>query len=431
MQEFIEAGVSRDHLKIINYIRMHLKAITLSDITTPNGRRITFDAWNVIGSNNLRSNYDWPRSPPIFTTRQKEIWQQALHRTFSVINSGNTCRDLRLTMRLGSWTDNNLIEKWVYHYDFENTRIYKKEGLAWKGFYRLPGPITRGGRWEVSEQEPFVRQKPQTANQIATMRHENSRLVLENHDAWIVEEPQVEETHLDPYQNAFFAGDEVQNPIDNAFRASLKCQRVLLDYYKLPEDKCAAIAEAIANGKAKAISDGSFRPIEKKGTSGFIITSGKTTENSYQGCNWVPGLENEQSAYRSELAGISGLLASLKIIVKKFKITSGSIEIGLDGESAKDQAEDDYFLKIQQSSFDVILDIRRRVKELPINIKWRWIKGHAREKGFRLNWWHLMNEKMDKLAKKFTKKQLDNNKERYTVRLWYEKWAFYVNMVTN
>ena len=71
MEEFIAAGVSRDHLKIINYIRMHLKAITLADIATPNGRRITFDAWNVIGSNNLRVEYDWPRSPPSFTQRQK------------------------------------------------------------------------------------------------------------------------------------------------------------------------------------------------------------------------------------------------------------------------------------------------------------------------------------------------------------------------
>ena len=114
-------------------------------------------------------------------------------------------------------------------------------------------------------------------------------------------------------------------------------------------------------------------------------------------------------------AGISGILASIKIIVKKFKITSGSIEIVLDGESAKDQAEDDYFLKIHQSSFDIILDIRRRVKDLPINIKWRWIKGHAREKGFRVNWWHIMNEKMDTLAKKYyMEKQLNNNKQRYT-----------------
>ena len=73
MEEFIAADVSRDHLKIINYIRMHLKAITLADIATPNGRRITFDAWNAIGSNNLRVEYDWPRSPQSFTQRQKEI----------------------------------------------------------------------------------------------------------------------------------------------------------------------------------------------------------------------------------------------------------------------------------------------------------------------------------------------------------------------
>ena len=38
-----------------------------------------------------------------------------------------------------------------------------------------------------------------------------------------------------------------------------------------------------------------------------------------------------------------------------------------------------------------------------------------------------MNEKMDKLAKAYMADQLDNNRENYTVRLWYEKWAFFVN----
>ena len=67
------------------------------------------------------------------------------------------------------------------------------------------------------------------------------------------------------------------------------------------------------------------------------------------------------------------------------------------------------------------------MKDLPINIKWRWIKGHAREKGFWLTWWHLMNEKMDKLAKDYMQDQLDKNREHYSRRLWYEKWALYVN----
>merc|ERR1712110_1093574 len=103
------------------------------------------------------------------------------------------------------------------------------------------------------------------------MCHQSSRLVLENHDAWITEDEIVEETHFDPYTNDLFRGTEQQNPIDNAFKASVKCRRVLLDYYKLPSDNCAAIADAIKNGKARAISDGSFRPIEQTGTSGFII----------------------------------------------------------------------------------------------------------------------------------------------------------------
>lgn len=134
------------------------------------------------------------------------------------------------------------------------------------------------------------------------MRHENARLILENQHPWITEEPEVEESYLDPYADELFDNNEENNPIDNAFKASVRCQRVLLDYYKLPEDKCLAIAEAIKNGTARAISDGSFRPIEKTGTSGFIITPGKTTDKSYKGCNWVPGLEDEQSLYRSELA---------------------------------------------------------------------------------------------------------------------------------
>ena len=218
------------------------------------------------------------------------------------------------------------------------------------------------------------------------MRHEIIRLVLENHHAWLTEEETVEETHFDQYTGNLFENNEQENPIKNAFEASKKCTRVLLDWFKLPSDNCAEIAQAISNGKARAISDGSFRPIEKTGTSGFIITPGKTTRNSLKGCNWVPGLKHEQSAYQSELAGINGLLSCIKIIVKKFGITNGSIEIGLDGESAKDQAEDDYFLKIQQPSFDIILDIRKRIKDLPIDIKWRWIRGHVREKGYKATW---------------------------------------------
>ena len=102
MKEFLDAGVKDNELKILNYMRMSIKAVTISDIATPNGRRITFDAWNLIGSNKLRSEYDWPRRPPNltnlstnFTEQQKDIWRNDLHKTFGVPHSGNQCKTIR------------------------------------------------------------------------------------------------------------------------------------------------------------------------------------------------------------------------------------------------------------------------------------------------------------------------------------------------
>ena len=43
MKEFLDAGDKDDELKILNYMRMNIKAVTLADVTTPNGRSITFD----------------------------------------------------------------------------------------------------------------------------------------------------------------------------------------------------------------------------------------------------------------------------------------------------------------------------------------------------------------------------------------------------
>ena len=48
-------------------------------------------------------------------------------------------------------------------------------------------------------------------------------------------------------------------------------QKTLLDKVELPEDDCQAIATAISQGTAKAISDGSFDPDTLKGTSALII----------------------------------------------------------------------------------------------------------------------------------------------------------------
>ena len=149
----------------------------------------------------------------------------------------------------------------------------------------------------------------------------------------------------------------------------------------MPDDECKSIAEAIVNGKARAISDGSFKKDVKKGSSAFIITPGKTIQNRFVGKNWVTGAADDQSAFRSELAGLLGILSALTTIVKMYKITQGCIEIACDGKSALNEVDtDDLYLYCTQTAFDILQDIHHRINLLPIQIKWRWVPGHQMEK---------------------------------------------------
>ena len=63
--------------------------------------------------------------------------------------------------------------------------------------------------------------------------------------------------------------------------------------------------------------------------------------------------------------------------------------------SAKNQVEKNLdYLSIHQTCFDIIQDIRNRIKKLPIKIKWRWVEEHQRERGRRkLDWWACQNER--------------------------------------
>ena len=56
--------------------------------------------------------------------------------------------------------------------------------------------------------------------------------------------------------------------------------------------------------------------------------------------NYVTGSSEDQSAYRSELAGTIGVLDTVAILVKQFHITSCAIIIALDSESAISEIDD-------------------------------------------------------------------------------------------
>ena len=94
------------------------------------------------------------------------------------------------------------------------------------------------------------------------------------------------------------------------------------------------------------------------------------------GSNVVPGNPEEQNSYRSELAGISGSLAVLSAVCEKYDITEGATTMALDGQQALLNASSTWPLSPHDSDFDLLTDIRAKIKRLPITLKWLWIEGH-------------------------------------------------------
>ena len=147
-------------------------------------------------------------------------------------------------MQLSVWSSAETKNRWKYFYSIEQERIYKRERHSWKVFSKVPGPNLLRKRYiEVTEVNPTITwELDHSANQIATMKHEHVGIILEDHHAFISQNDQKESQEIDPYTNNF-------NSLKDAFDALCQCNRVLLDYYQLPQDDYEAIIEAIKTGK--------------------------------------------------------------------------------------------------------------------------------------------------------------------------------------
>ena len=159
------------------------------------------------------------------------------------------------------------------------------------------------------------------------------------------------------------------------------------------------IAIAIERGSAIAVADGSFKAC--KGTSAFMIGTG-TAETQLRGTNQVPGSPAAQCSYRSELAGILGIVLCLKAICAEYNIQSGRATIACDNlEAGLQSLEYDWEVQPTADHFDILRCIRDLRAALPITLKYRHVEAHQREKYGRsdMDIWAKLNDEMDAAAK--------------------------------
>ena len=331
MESFVQSEIDPNHLLILNIMRMSIHAITLSDICTTDGNQFTKNAWDLKGSNGLRDDYIFPRSPPHFSKKQIKLWQKSLYKVFGRKYVEPRFRNIHQNFRTGSWIHHDTKEKWKGRYSTIEDRLYIKEGHRWRAYRSFRN--TRRSRFYKTE---FIYTNlVESATSIATYYEGTTTesVMLESKSLWTQANPILNQTNFidpyifDPYKGPF-------HDIEFAFDESIRSRRILLDEIKIPKDNCAAVVSAIQNGTARLVSDGSYFPDFESGSSAFILTPGRKKKNKLVGVNWVPGTKEDQDPYRSELAGVDGGLSMIAVLIKFFNITEGGIEFALDGESA-------------------------------------------------------------------------------------------------
>ena len=140
------------------------------------------------------------------------------------------------------------------------------------------------------------------ADYLVSVTPRGTRNKIESSTKWDYLPPDDDPATYDPTADDYFC-------ITAAFEASLSSPIVLFDVFSLPADGCAHIADGIRAGTAGAVSDGSFELDIQVGTSSFTMAA--TQENDEErldGSNYVTGIAEDQSPYRSELAGVIGIL---------------------------------------------------------------------------------------------------------------------------
>ena len=104
MQAFVDKGFKNADLKALNFVRKFIQAVTLADIATTDGHRISHRSYDAVESNGLRKELWWPKVPEKLPLPFVDLWKAALNKCFINHNS-SIKRRISTGLCLGDWTD--------------------------------------------------------------------------------------------------------------------------------------------------------------------------------------------------------------------------------------------------------------------------------------------------------------------------------------
>jgi hypothetical protein len=282
MQLFYDKGARGKDLQKLNQCRMFLQVTMLSDIVTADNRYITRTAREGNFDNTWPHYHRWPNqgNPGV---NKRTFWREQLS---SLLCGGN--RDFRLMTALGAWTDTTP-GIWEWFFCLYEEHLYRQSNSEWT--YYLPGLLSRQRR----RSRPFIIGGQVPANDVPPNLRRVTVDCVTSQDVLLTSYSQIEQVPSTPSPPTSLEETITELPETTMW--------LIAEHFC--NDSGINVANAIRNGTAIAVSNGSFK--ESFGMAALIIEGDNKTKH-FIAINVTPGHPEDQSSLRSELSGLFGIL---------------------------------------------------------------------------------------------------------------------------
>src|SRR5210317_979062 len=390
---FIDMEVDQEDLRWLNWCAMFLRVRTVSDIVTADGRHIKSSSWGGERDASPVSPYQWPRC--IRPSQQHWVrWRRFLSRT--LLTSDN---NMLLREPGGPWYDEKARWLWLYS---PTAGLFHREGHLW--FHFSPNlPKTRQTTCSIQTRSLWTRSLPRDVER-ATVRTGALTLAVESVGSSI-------KTPLQPNPSVVHEWRYWERQCSSHFGWVPDELIILGDEWEL--------FGALLDNRLVIVSDGSYR--DQVGTAAVQLLSRTGSSRIVALCQ-VPGQPEDQSAYRSELAGLMMGITIAQWLLSQWSTTvtcRPTVCLACDGKSALQACFDRNSIAPTREQFDIISTIRAIIHESHISFLPEHVTGHQDTKVTRpLTWLEDRNVEADELAVAY-RQQLSHSARRQPENPWF------------
>ena len=371
-----------------NRCRLFLQVLTVADISTGDGTAIDKNYLQGMQQTGRSRVADWPtQGQP--SAQDWTAWRRVLR---LVLGSGN---QYTLTTKLGAWLEpyaSKALPNWPWFWDKHNDIIYNNMHTYWEAY---AGRTRRQTRQGSSVYVPSTRLQAIPDNIVLTR---TSVHVITGHITMTGGVGQ----HPDRLPMTL---EEVVEHNTNADLLKTKIKALQGDRWSAREvmmtQSIDGILDSLRDGTAVGVSDGSYK--DNFGTACWILENNTGTERIV-GLIDVPGHDDEHDAYRSEIAGLYGIVMAVNMLMKIGNISGAKIEVGCDGLSALHRSfwANEADISCTNAHFDLLSGIHGLKRDMDVTWTYRHIPGHQDNIPLaNLDRWAILNIECDYRAKLF------------------------------